>query len=675
MPLQPTYPGVYVQELPGGTHTISSVATSVSAFVGYLARGPMDAPVQCLDFGDFQRVFGRPDPDSLTSLQVSQFFLNGGTEAWVSRVCAGSAPPVQPRVELRGAVPVSATDMGEGADKGLAPTPGTTLVQIASHNPGSWGENIFVTVDYMTNKPDTFNMTATLYSESKSGNSASHGYHIVEAQHVSAVTLDVRKPESIIAVMQSGNQNDALLAVPLLTASPPVSAPFASGTMLEFIPPESAVSATFTVIVQPPGSDPAMPPPPLQSTLDVAVSVSTQADLVAAIQSAIANAARDLRLFALGDAQVRSCLSPFISPTGTQTPLVQIWVPDPDFADYLVSIRSTPALFTVQSINHQAQRLAAPATANPVEHPDGLPPTGPDIAGDATARTGIHALDAMRIVNIIAVPDMESMGTADYLAAATATLDYAVRRKAFAILDMPSRLTTPSDAAAWATQTLGTVGAGVINGASYWPQVQISSPCSARPLSLGASGTMAGIYAAADVNRGVWKAPAGITAVLTGVERLAYVMTDQENGQLNPLGINALRSFPVYGSVAWGARTLASANLADDDCKYVPVRRLALYLEQSLIQGLQWVVFEPNDARLWAQIRLSVNAFLHPLYLQGAFVGATPAQAYLVICDESTTTAEDMINGIVNIAILFAPMKPAEFVVINLQQMAGQSSS
>ncbi|PTS76871.1 hypothetical protein DBR17_14135 [Sphingomonas sp. HMWF008] len=673
MALQLTYPGVYTQELPSGTHTISGVATSITAFVGYLTRGPMNTPVQCLNFGDFQRVFGGLDASSVTSFQVSQFFLNGGTEAWISRVCASSAPPVQPQVELTGAVP-AASSGGGGASKGLTPTSGVNLVQIASQNPGTWGENIFVTIDYMTNKLNTFNMAATLYSVSSNSNASSSSYSVVQTQSLPAVTLDLSQNNSLIEVMQSGNQNSALLAVPTLTATPSVLVPFASGTMLAFTAPKNPVNATFTVIVQPPGPDPTKPPPSLQATLNVTFAISTVATLIAAIQSATSNAAGALGLPSLAGAQVRSCLSPFASSTGTQAQLVQIWVPDPGFAGYLVSVTSNPTtLFTVQSTNYQAQQLLGPAT--PPANPDGLPPTGFDIAGNSTNRTGIYSLDAMRIVNIIAVPDMESMGTSDYLVSATATLNYAIQRKAFAILDMPSTVTTPSSAVAWATSTPGTFGTGIISAATYWPQIQIPSPFSTQLLALGGSGTMAGIYATTDVNRGVWKAPAGITAPLAGVQQLAYVMNDQENGQINPLGINALRTFPTYDNIAWGARTLAAANVADSDWKYVPVRRLTLYLEQSLIQGLQWVVFEPNDASLWAQIRLSVNSFLHPLYLQGAFVGATPSQAYQVICDESTTTPEDMDNGIVNILILFAPVKPAEFVVISLQQMAGQSSS
>lgn len=673
MALQLTYPGVYVQELPSGTHTISGVATSITAFLGYLTRGPMNTPVQCLNFGDFQRVFGGLDADSVTSFQVSQFFLNGGSECWISRICAGGQQqqPILPKIELQGAVPATG---GGGGTKGLALTAGTNLVELDAQNPGTWGQNVFVTVDYMTNRANTFNMTATLYSVASNSPSSS-SFKVVQTQSLPSVTLDVNANNSLIEVMQSGDQNSALLAVPSLTASPPVLVPFASGTILNFTAPKNPVTVTsITVTVQPPGSDPTKPPPAKTATLSASFQISSVANLIAAIQSAISYAAGPMGYPSLASAQVRSCLSPFAASDGTQAQLVQIWVPDPSFAAYLIGISTNPGtLFTTQSVNLQAQQLLGPAPMP--KYPDGLPPLGIDIAGNSTDRTGVFSLDAMRIVNILAVPDIESMGTSDYLTAATATLNYAIQRKAFAILDMPSNVSTPSQTVAWASNNPGTFGTGIISAATYWPQVQIPNPFSTQLLSLGASGTMAGIYAATDVSRGVWKAPAGITAPLAGVQQLAYVMNDQENGQINPLGINALRTFPIYDNIAWGARTLAAPNVADDDWKYISVRRLTLYLEQSLIQGLQWVVFEPNDAALWAQIRLSVNAFLHPLYLQGAFVGATPSQAYQVICDESTTTPQDMDNGIVNILILFAPVKPAEFVVISLQQMAGQASS
>jgi hypothetical protein len=191
-------------------------------------------------------------------------------------------------------------------------------------------------------------------------------------------------------------------------------------------------------------------------------------------------------------------------------------------------------------------------------------------------------------------------------------------------------------------------------------------------------GIVAGVMARTDAARGVWKAPAGIEANLQGVLGLSINglpagLTDDENGQLNPRGINCLRNLPAIGHVVWGARTLEGADALASQWKYVPVRRLALFLEESLFRGTQWVVFEPNDEPLWSQIRLNLGSFMHTLFLQGAFQGTTPREAYFVKCDKETTTQTDIDNGIVNIVVGFAPLKPAEFVVIKIQQIAQQA--
>jgi phage tail sheath protein FI len=193
-----------------------------------------------------------------------------------------------------------------------------------------------------------------------------------------------------------------------------------------------------------------------------------------------------------------------------------------------------------------------------------------------------------------------------------------------------------------------------------------------RLRSVGASGTIAGLYARTDSDRGVWKAPAGTEATLRGVSRLEYLLSDRENGVINPLGINGLRNLPVYGSICWGARTMDGADALASEWKYVPIRRLALFLEESLYRGTHWVVFEPNDEPLWAQIRLNVGAFMNNLFKQGAFQGSTPRDAYLVKCDAETTNQNDRNLGVVNIVVGFAPLKPAEFVFIKIKQLTGQ---
>jgi phage tail sheath protein FI len=186
-------------------------------------------------------------------------------------------------------------------------------------------------------------------------------------------------------------------------------------------------------------------------------------------------------------------------------------------------------------------------------------------------------------------------------------------------------------------------------------------------------GAVAGLIARTDAQRGVWKAPAGNDASLVGAQALVVKLTDAEHGRLNPLGVNCLRVFPVIGLVVFGARTLDGADSRASEWKYLPVRRLALFIEESLYRGTQWAVFEPNGAPLWAELRLAIGGFLHTLFRQGAFQGRQPSDAYFVRCDDSTTTAADRDRGIVNVIVGFAPVKPAEFVIIKLQQISQQA--
>ncbi len=188
-----------------------------------------------------------------------------------------------------------------------------------------------------------------------------------------------------------------------------------------------------------------------------------------------------------------------------------------------------------------------------------------------------------------------------------------------------------------------------------------------------ACGAIAGVFARTDDSRGVWKAPAGMDAGISGILQLEINLIEEQSGILNPLGINCLRSLPTIGTVIWGARTLRGADVFSDDYKYVPVRRLALFIEESIDRGTKWAVFEPNDETLWEQIRRSVADFMQNLFRQGAFQGITPDEAYFVRCDDSTITPEDIEQERINITVGFAPLKPAEYVLIQIQQMRLQS--
>jgi uncharacterized protein len=307
----------------------------------------------------------------------------------------------------------------------------------------------------------------------------------------------------------------------------------------------------------------------------------------------------------------------------------------------------------------------------------GSRPTANDLIGDPDAKTGIYALDRIApfVFNLLCLPAAANLTTevkAEALQSVlTAAEVYCDLKRAFFIMDIPAVVGTAAEMGQYLADLEGR-SLRSDHAAVYFPRLLMPDALQDnRPRNVGASGTMAGIYARTDSTRGVWKAPAGTDAVLRNAQ-LVVKLDDLENGGLNPLGVNVLRNFPVFGNISWGARTLNGADQQASEWKYVPVRRTALYIEESLYEGLKWVVFEPNDEPLWAQIRMNVGAFMNNLFRQGAFQGNTPAKAYFVKCDGETTTQNDINRGVVNILVGFAPLKPAEFVVIQIQQLAGQ---
>jgi phage tail sheath protein FI len=282
-------------------------------------------------------------------------------------------------------------------------------------------------------------------------------------------------------------------------------------------------------------------------------------------------------------------------------------------------------------------------------------------------KIGLYSLDGADLFNILCIPPYDEDSDIDKSLVADAA-QYCERRRAMLLVDPPLSWVNKENAKAG----IGSIGTNSKNAALFFPRLQQPDPLSdGQPGSFVPCGAVAGIFARTDTTRGVWKAPAGFEATLVGVPQLSVPLTDGENGELNPLGINCLRSMPAAGRIVWGSRTLQGDDRLASEWKYIPVRRTALFIEESLYRGTHWVVFEPNDEPLWAQIRLNVGAFMNDLFRQGAFQGQTPREAYFVKCDKETTTQNDIDKGIVNILVGFAPLKPAEFVVIKLQQIAG----
>jgi phage tail sheath protein FI len=323
----------------------------------------------------------------------------------------------------------------------------------------------------------------------------------------------------------------------------------------------------------------------------------------------------------------------------------------------------------------------------------GAPVLLDDPTGQGQA-VGLHALDSVNIFNMLILPtECGLSGTTTpawtYSNDVLGTVaEYCATKRAMLIVDAPdtwqtSGLIPLSDDNV--ENTPAVTGNYTSNAAVYYPSTWVTDPISGNVVEVGASSAVAGVWAATDASRGVWKAPAGLGAALTGVASLSppalstgapprapLPIDDDENGVLNPVGVNCLRTFPVYGPVIWGARTCAGADIAASQWKYVPVRRTALFIEESLYRGTKWVVFEPNDETTWASVRLNVGAFMNSLFRQGAFQGTTPATAYLVKCDSENNPQNDIDRGILNILVGFAPLIPAEFVIISIQQLAGQ---
>ncbi len=645
MPITPTYPGVYIQEIPSGVRTITGVATSITAFIGFFARGPMDHAVQIFSFADFQREFGGLDRRSEASRAIQQYFLNGGGEAWVVRVAAGS--PAQSSVDISSAVG------------------GVSVITVSARDDGVWGDSLRVVIDHNTTAADLFNLKVSEVATVNGRTSV-----VREEQWLNLSMDDTSgNPRFADTVLNDDNRGSLLIEV---STTGGATRPLANGTFSGTHAADPVIPATPTIDVTI-GSDTFTTP---QVELDpVATSLATVAP---ALEAAIRAAAPANPAFSGATVRVsNSQLVIMAGPTAADN-LVTFANGGSTLAQILLLRAADGAVANAQSYQVGTAAVANTAQVGGSAGNDGTEPDATALIGNQVAKTGMFALEDVDLFNLLCIPRTGVVGLTgsnpltenDAFAVMSAAEAYCEARRAFYIIDAPQDYNTPAAIRSWLDGSTGAPRHR--NAALYYPRTRIPDPLNSfRLLSVGPSGTMAGLFARTDSARGVWKAPAGTETGLRNVAELDYTLTDAENGSLNPLAINCLRTFPVFGTISWGARTLDGADAQASEWKYVPVRRLALFIEESLFRGTKWVVFEPNDEPLWAQIRLNVGAFMHNLFRQGAFQGGTPQQAYFVKCDSETTTQNDINNGIVNIVVGFAPLKPAEFVIISIQQIAG----
>jgi phage tail sheath protein FI len=535
MPVTPTYPGVYIEEVPSGVRTITGVATSITAFIGRALRGPVNEPVTINSFGDFERVFGGLWVGGPMSYAVRDFYLNGGSQAIIVRLYKA---------------PKDGDGIAQMTVEGL---------NLEAASPGSWGNNLRAAVDY------------------------------------DGIDVEVAK--------RYGLKKEDLFNLAVMERAP-----------------DRSVTAT-------------------ERLRNLSVKEGPRrVDRVLELESQLVRV------------QCKKDGSPDLpNERPAETPVEQ---------------------------GEEAPTEGAEVAGKAAGGADSQPLDAITYEGSKGDKTGIYALEKADLFNLLCIPP-DARGGDMSKEVYQVAMQYCTDRRAMLIVDPPAAWSANKERAAVTARDglgdLGLSGLEARNAALYFPRVRQADPLrEGQPDTFVPCGIVAGVMAHTDAQRGVWKAPAGIDTALKGIQRLEVNLTDEENGMLNPLGLNCLRALPIVGQVVWGARTLRGADQLADEYKYISVRRLALYIEESLYRGTQWVVFEPNDEPLWAQIRLNIGAFMHNLFRQGAFAGKTPREAYFVKCDKETTTQDDVNRGIVNIVVGFAPLKPAEFVIIKIQQIAGQ---
>lgn len=681
MPVRPTYPGVYVEEIPSGVRTITGVATSTAAFVGTFPRGLLNEAVQIFSIADFDRNFGGLAREHETTYAIQQFFLNGGTEAWVVRVAdTVAAAPANAFVAN-----FTLIDAGGNVAHVFA---GRRIRGEPALNPGEWGNSLRLEVDYATtDAANLFNLT--IYEVRTDGDRTS----IVSTEVFRNLTIEPGRPNNALDVVDQGSSliqltRDAVLIgqtadpVPAIAAFPaPAPVPWAdtfrplpTGTLGTALPAVFAAPGDGDAINVTLGGPIAIGP--INGTIQYGPAAPTSyAEVRVLVEQAIRRAA--------GNALVPDNLKPLLSQATVEMIgagsaadpnrfLIRLGRGarpfDPATTLILAGIGATAAGLTGGVIVAEQQFELSGGRGGQIVDIAGnflVPPAM--FQGVLAARTGLFALDDVDLFNILSMPEVAAMAAGDTRAVYTVAEAYVEERRAMLIIDIPANVRTLDQMQTWINDNAMLRHR---NAAVYFPRTLIPDPLNLNRLrSIGASGTIAGLYARTDTQRGVWKAPAGVDARLRNVDSLDYLLTDQENGALNPIGVNCLRNFPIYSNICWGARTLDGADILASDWKYVPVRRTTLFLEESLFRGSKWVVFEPNDEPLWSQIRLNIGAFMQDLFRKGAFQGSSPRDAYFVKCDGETTTQTDIDNGIVNILVGFAPLKPAEFVILRIQQI------
>lgn len=658
MPMPATYlhPGVYIEEIPSGARPIEGVPTSIAAFIGPIRKGPAGEAVLIQKWDDYLVEYGGISSETdAVGLAVYHFYLNGGKSAYICRI-AGSSPPA-----------AAASHGVEGQNTG-----GDDVFTIQASSVGEWGNQVYFRIVKPNATDLTFDLEIGHLDEEGSFvadepfndlnmNAADGDYALTrvnrDSKLVKLVLEDAADPDAAGNDLQRGSLTGGALD----TGN---AALFQDGVQdgmklslnIDNLGPKTIV---------------------LGDAADFGFTGVNQSDgdlLAEAIRLAVVGLNPAVTAYANFTCAYTGGRFVFTSGTNSSSSSVRVFDGDgssTDLAAFLLlnstsnptSVHGSANVIPIQMLGNNNKGVALEG--------------GGDSAPSTTDYKNFFSnkLVKIRDVSILVLPGetIPSTGTGN------GKIDEAIAHceetgSRMVIID-PQPGAELKQKSTVETMKLTTSTYAVL----YYPWIKVANPLfnvdtnpnAAKTLLAAPSSFAAGMWSKIDGRRGVWKAPAGVETQLLGVSGLEFVVEDGEQDQLNPLGVNCIRALPGFGSVIWGSRTLSTK--AKPEWRYVPVRRTAIFIERSIYEGIQWAVFEPNDHPLWSSLRANIGAFMDGLFRAGAFQGRKASDAYFVRCGlGDTMTQDDIDRGQVIVIVGFAPLKPAEFVIVRIQQKVGQ---
>ncbi|MFB9206667.1 phage tail sheath family protein [Nonomuraea spiralis] len=672
----PSYPGVYLQETPSGVRPLEVAGTSTAAFVGLAEMGPAEA-TRVTSWMEFQRRYGTFLSDGFLAHSVLQYFNNGGRQCYIVRVVPGDAVAADVTLRNRAAPSsgsrltaqtASADQQDESAaHKGtssIQQDAGTSGVRFWAKSKGVWGNSLLLQIEDGNLDPGN-EFKVTVRRQADPALILEDANDQAPLETFDNLSVDPDAPNYVTTVL---NRDSALIGAEVTAGEADVQRGRHRGGGKPNLPLKT--DRNFEIDIDNDGFQLVQLPDDVAELTDAAAVAEKLQQAVGFLYRTRRRNSTPVEAFTDFECKVGED-GELVLISGTTSATSSVRVQPAKEASATTNLKLGPGN---KGRSENGIAIRRPVTAAVVQvgdaaEDDTVLAATPGFDGTKPAEqsfiTAFGQLDSVTDFSLLAVPGEASTTMV------SAGMGYCANRPLQDVffLGETDQATLDAEKAADFRNSLTGVNS---YGALYFPWVKALDPAgrSREPILLPPTGYVAGLYARVDAARGVWRAPAGTDAGLNGVVGLGVELNDVQHGTLNPIGVNVIRRFPGTGVVAFGARTVTS----DSSWRYVPVRRTAIMLRVSIYNGIQWAVFEPNDEPLWSQLRLSIGSFMTTLFRQGAFQGATLSEGFFVKCDGETTTQADIDAGVVNVLVGFAPLKPAEFVIVKISQKAGMAS-